>query len=500
VKRLLCIVAMMAAVPVGAKKPVPVPSLDEIIRVTVNDAFNAIDERDYPRAHTGLLAAQAVLDQRPLDGDTFDDRAVRSVVAYLTAKAAGEGKLGDPCPILKRAQSLFDTATVLAAKQLNADDIRKVSTNANADIAAANIQYRCGKAPLAEKGTIPAKLAGHYYLSGIMETGSELLLKPDGAYEYYITYGAVDEFSRGTWQRIGDAVVLTHTKTPTGGPLFKLDSLELWDAGAEDYVQTARHEARVKVVEAACPFLAEPDMDNVAFSPPMVTTDATVIPGATPPKVDDTLIYLRAKATEEQARQTYERAVQVAMVPANTNAGRHDTARDARYIWQSALVDLQIARNSTDSEEPLPPTPKLPAICKFPAAIAASDIPEKDWVRGFGVIVGDPVAGAKFSNVTVRFHFADGRATDTKTQRRGFAWVEKRAGNPVTAISLSYQRGMDQQNSPFERFPIRNGTEGVQRVIIDSRQLVAPPFDEMRLEITDKGLSRPNGRGLYSKD
>jgi hypothetical protein len=39
----------------------------------------------------------------------------------------------------------------------------------------------------------------------------------------------------------------------------------------------------------------------------------------------------------------------------------------------------------------------------------------------------------------------------------------------------------------------------VQRIIIDSRQLIDPPFDEMRLTIRDGDLTGPRGRGLYSK-
>ncbi|TGV77628.1 hypothetical protein EN788_67460, partial [Mesorhizobium sp. M2D.F.Ca.ET.145.01.1.1] len=35
-----------------------------------------------------------------------------------------------------------------------------------------------------------AGLAGHYYLRGVMEVGSELLLKKDGSFEFMLAYGA----------------------------------------------------------------------------------------------------------------------------------------------------------------------------------------------------------------------------------------------------------------------------------------------------------------------
>jgi len=54
--------------------------------------------------------------------------------------------------------------------------------------------------------------AGHYVLRGVMEVGSELLLKPDGTFEYMLAYGAADYEASGTWKVDGDSVVLT-----TGG-------------------------------------------------------------------------------------------------------------------------------------------------------------------------------------------------------------------------------------------------------------------------------------------
>jgi len=50
---------------------------------------------------------------------------------------------------------------------------------------------------------------GHYVLRGVMEVGSELLLRPDGTFEYALEYGAADYEASGTWKVDGDAVVLT---------------------------------------------------------------------------------------------------------------------------------------------------------------------------------------------------------------------------------------------------------------------------------------------------
>ena len=51
--------------------------------------------------------------------------------------------------------------------------------------------------------------AGHYVLRGVHEVGSEILLKPDGKFEFALAYGAADFEASGTWKVDGDAVVLT---------------------------------------------------------------------------------------------------------------------------------------------------------------------------------------------------------------------------------------------------------------------------------------------------
>jgi hypothetical protein len=51
-------------------------------------------------------------------------------------------------------------------------------------------------------------VAGHYILHGVMEVGSELLLKSDGSFEYTLAYGAADYWAKGTWRHKDNSVVL----------------------------------------------------------------------------------------------------------------------------------------------------------------------------------------------------------------------------------------------------------------------------------------------------
>lgn len=65
-----------------------------------------------------------------------------------------------------------------------------------------------------------ASAAGHYYLRGVMEVGSELLLKPDGEFEYMLAYGSADYASKGKWHQEKGYVVL-NTEAPEEDP-FRL--------------------------------------------------------------------------------------------------------------------------------------------------------------------------------------------------------------------------------------------------------------------------------------
>lgn len=52
------------------------------------------------------------------------------------------------------------------------------------------------------------KLAGRYFLEGVMEVGSELRLYPDGQFEFALAYGALDQYGQGCWSVGGTTVTL----------------------------------------------------------------------------------------------------------------------------------------------------------------------------------------------------------------------------------------------------------------------------------------------------
>ena len=73
-----------------------------------------------------------------------------------------------------------------------------------------------------------ASLAGHYYLHGVMEVGSELELRRDGRFAYMLAYGALDELASGCWSRKGGVVTLKAAKFETSmDDPMKFEQLEL---------------------------------------------------------------------------------------------------------------------------------------------------------------------------------------------------------------------------------------------------------------------------------
>lgn len=53
-----------------------------------------------------------------------------------------------------------------------------------------------------------ATAAVHYYLTGVHEVGSELVLLPDGRFHYFLAYGAYDENASGDWRVKGEFIIL----------------------------------------------------------------------------------------------------------------------------------------------------------------------------------------------------------------------------------------------------------------------------------------------------
>lgn len=61
----------------------------------------------------------------------------------------------------------------------------------------------------AASATADIAIAGRYFLSGVTEVGSELVLNVDGSFDWSFAYGNEDKFAEGRCERINDKIILT---------------------------------------------------------------------------------------------------------------------------------------------------------------------------------------------------------------------------------------------------------------------------------------------------
>jgi hypothetical protein len=126
----------------------------------------------------------------------------------------------------------------------NDSSFRAQYTTRNSQSAGVRIAER--QAP--QLTTPPAALAGVYVLEGQREAASQIVLRGNGTFEYELTYGALDEYSTGSWRMSNGNVLLSskgklrpgfawHTFTDT--PLtLQSDTLRLeWQGTVLRYVR-----------------------------------------------------------------------------------------------------------------------------------------------------------------------------------------------------------------------------------------------------------------------
>jgi hypothetical protein len=66
----------------------------------------------------------------------------------------------------------------------------------------------CAESPDPPPSKEMEALSGHYYLQGVTDVGSELLLRKDGQFRWMLAYGASDQTAQGKWQLKGPQVIL----------------------------------------------------------------------------------------------------------------------------------------------------------------------------------------------------------------------------------------------------------------------------------------------------
>lgn len=334
------------------------------------------------------------------------------------------------------------------------------------------------------------ELQGHYYLSGIREVGSELILRRDKSYEWFLAYGATDQVSKGTWERVADEIVLVNYPVDNSGPWFSLEEIGPWNAAFEQDVQEAEFAERNAAVSKRCKFLADGEFVSARSVSTISGYDEKVTPA-------ELRAAENAETEEAEARARYEVAAITAMGgDANSNA-LHDAARTARYAWLNALERRFQARGTARLPYEEAPDARLPKGCQYEnRPQMAGQMEKSKWTQGVGVLVHDPETGNHFNRIDIRFRFSGDGEEMRRIESGGRTWVSTKPDKKVIGIIAKIDFEDDTHEQAFTFPPMASG---VVSIILPTSKVVDLAFSEMRLRIDGKSLVGFDGRGRYDR-
>ncbi len=333
------------------------------------------------------------------------------------------------------------------------------------------------------------KFAGHYYLSGIMETGSELLLRKDGRYQWYLSVGSMDQTSEGIWSYRDGKIVLLANAPEKDKPLFSLGPMEPWNAELESAVLEDTIAAENEQVIQKCSFLSDivgEEVSDHALSPPYQDVSLQLIAKAK-----------QADAEELRLRTAYEDAARAAMDANPANLELHNIARGARLTWRLSWN----LRRQTESDARLPfktiAEPTLPANCQLNFSNGHVDTKAKDkWTKGLAVKLFDPATGQAFNRIPVTFHLSDGSVQIRYTRPRGIAWIKMPDEKTVSAVTISLPDVSEPEPQKLSLDPVRLGLIPIH---VNGNYGAEPAFEIMQLTVDGIALIAYEGRGKYER-
>jgi hypothetical protein len=329
---------------------------------------------------------------------------------------------------------------------------------------------------------------GHYYLSGIMETGSELLLRKDGRYQWYLSVGSMDQTSAGIWSyRNGKIVLLADAIAQA--PLLSLGKLLPWSIEAERVVREDAIYAENMLVIEKCQFLSDAEAATAAdsaLSPPYQEITPELLAKAR-----------QADADELRLRKEYELAANNALAPNADQPAAHEIARNARLAWRAAWN----YRRQTESDARLgfqtTPEPVLPKQCELNFSDGYVDADKKEeWTNGFAIQLIDPKTGTTFDRLPVTFLYSDGSQTKQITRGAGIAWVKIGDDKKVTGIVVDLSEALDLQPQTLSFDAV---SQGMMPINVNGEYGAEQAFEVMQLTVDGKDLVAYEGRGKYQR-
>ena len=327
-------------------------------------------------------------------------------------------------------------------------------------------------------------LAGHYYLSGVMETGSELLLRPDGTFDWGISYGAMDSMASGRWATDGRQVTLTARQPEPNAVKFRLGDRGAWNERVTHSFEHRREQEALEHRAAHCPL---PSLSSETVPDLSLTAYGDKMPSAA-----------QIASIEEEAQAAWA-AAQTALDRLKGNpAWPRDEALvvatdSAIEAFQSKLAAVQGLHEAARIEGTEPAPLVLPEECRVPDFEA-----EIRAFQGVAIHVFDPVRYERGDGIRVEARYEDG-STQQDMVTGGYAFFPVGTGHRIISITLAAPGSSPEKKAAF---PVDLPAASVQLVDAELGALATPLFDELVLPVRADGALDAAAlfrRGAYEK-
>jgi len=326
-------------------------------------------------------------------------------------------------------------------------------------------------------------IPGHYYLSGLMEVGSELLLTPDGDFQWMIAYGSVDQAAEGRWTSDGRTVVLTSRPQSADGVRFRLGEKAGWDERAARFLERRREWEALETRARNCPLMSLSNEDRV---------EVAIAPTAGAPARPD---LARLKAEADRAHDAAQASLDRLKGRAAWRQDRAlvENADAAIILYQDRMAELRGALDLEGRADVEPAPFDVPAECRL-----------SDWekevaaFRGVAIQVFDPERYLRGDGIEVEARYDRG-APVSDVVMGGYAYLPLARGRRITAIALRVPGAVNDHEAIF---PVILAEPSVQLVDADLGSLIEPAFTRLVLTINGDGSLTPQGemsRGVYRK-
>ncbi len=331
----------------------------------------------------------------------------------------------------------------------------------------------------------PDALAGRYFLSGVHEVGSELLLVRDGRFSWSLSHGGVEETVEGRWSIEGNAVALVAAEPPGGSGDFHLAGKVEWNKAAATALANRRQSEALQKLASACPLASLSD----------AVTPARLLPEEGEPRP--------STAALAQAAAHMDAAYRAAQQALDGLKRRPDWQSDAMLVASAdaavstargRLARLRDLQSRAGTETVSPPALDYPLECRLP-----------DWereataFRGVAVQISDLGRdGEQADGIRVEAQF-DERPVVSDVVANGYAFFPLDEGQRIRSITLSMPGARPGEGITL---PVDLAATSVQSVTADLSALETPAFMHLTLRVNEDGSLSPAGRpvgGAYRK-